>query len=137
MLKEMSGRKGGVLSGGQQQQLAIGRALVTNPKVLLLDEPTASLTSTESERLFTVVRRLRDAGTAVLFVSHKLEEVYELCDTVTVLRYGKVVLDGAPLSGVSQVEIVNLMVGRQFAAREARLRTIDRTGTPALEAPAH
>ena len=121
-----------LLSPAQMQLVEIAKALVIDTRVLLLDEPTASLTSTESDRLFSVVRRLRDAGTAVLFVSHKLEEVYELCDTVTVLRDGKVVLDGAPLSGVSQVEIVNLMVGRQFAAREAKVRTVDRTGTPAF-----
>jgi ribose transport system ATP-binding protein len=122
-----------LLSPAQMQLVEIAKALVIDTRVLLLDEPTASLTSTESERLFAVVRRLRDAGTAVLFVSHKLEEVYELCDTVTVLRDGKVVLDGAPLSTVTQVEIVNLMVGRQFAAREAKVRAVDRTGTPAFE----
>ncbi|MFN8622423.1 MAG: sugar ABC transporter ATP-binding protein, partial [Chloroflexota bacterium] len=121
------------LSVAQMQLVEIAKALVIETKVLLLDEPTASLTSTESERLFTVVRRLRDQGAAVLFVSHKLEEVYELCDTVTVLRDGKVVLASGSIAQVSQGEIVNLMVGRQFAAREARLRTVDRTGTPALE----
>ena len=122
-----------LLSPAQMQLVEIAKALVIETKVLLLDEPTASLTSTESDRLFTVVRRLRDQGTAVLFVSHKLEEVYELCDTVTVLRDGKVVLSAGALADVRQAEIVNLMVGRQFAAREARLRTIKRDLTPAFE----
>ena len=71
-------------------------------------------------------------GRTVLFVSHKLEEVYELCDTVTVLRDGKVVLAGASLAGVTQPEIVNLMVGRQFAAREEELRFFESAAFPEL-----
>lgn len=76
------------LSVAQQQLVEIAKALHTESRVLLLDEPTASLSPREAERLFDVVRRLTERGTCVVFVSHKLEEVFAVCDTVTVLRDG-------------------------------------------------
>jgi ribose transport system ATP-binding protein len=107
--------------------------LVTKTKVLLLDEPTASISGTEADKLFGVIRRLRDSGTAILFVSHKLEEVFDLCDTVTVLRDGVSVLESKPLADFSRSQIVDLMVGRQMAELKTRLRVVDRTTVPALE----
>lgn len=123
----------GELSVAQVQLVEIAKALAFRTRILLLDEPTASLTGSEAEKLFEVVRRLRDAGTAIVFVSHKLEEVYQICDTVTVLRDGVSVLEGAALSDYERKKVVDLMVGRELAERAARHRTVDMTATPALE----
>jgi len=121
------------LSVAQMQLVEIAKALVTNAKIILLDEPTASITGSETKKLFDVVRKLKAQGTAVLFVSHKLEEVYEICDTVTVLRDGVSVLESKPLSEFKQGEIVDLMVGRHLAERKNVLRKIDRNKTPVIE----
>jgi ribose transport system ATP-binding protein len=121
------------LSVAQMQLVEIAKALVTNAKIILLDEPTASITGSETTKLFDVIRKLKAQGTAVLFVSHKLEEVYEICDTVTVLRDGVSVLESKPLSDFKQGEIVDLMVGRHLAERKNLIRKIDRTLTPVIE----
>ena len=120
------------LSVAQMQLVEIAKALVTETKVLLLDEPTASISGSEATRLFEVVRRLKEQGTAVLFVSHKLEEVFQVCDTVTVLRDGESVIESASLSGFSTDEVVTAMVGRQLAERSKRFREVTRE-TPVLE----
>jgi ribose transport system ATP-binding protein len=120
------------LSVAQIQLVEIGKALALDSRVLILDEPTASLTDNETARLFTVLRRLRDAGTAIVFVSHKLEEVFDLCDRVTILRDGVTVVESEPLANYTQRDIVNLMVGRTLAERDVRRRIVDRTGTPKL-----
>jgi ribose transport system ATP-binding protein len=121
------------LSVAQMQLVEIAKALVTNAKIILLDEPTASITGSETKKLFDVVRKLKDQGTAVLFVSHKLEEVYEICDTVTVLRDGVSVLESKSLSEYKQGEIVDLMVGRHLAERKNVIRKIDRSKKPVIE----
>ena len=121
------------LSVAQMQLVEIAKALVTNAKIILLDEPTASITGSETTKLFDVIRKLKAQGTAVLFVSHKLEEVYEICDTVTVLRDGVSVLESKPLSDFKQGEIVDLMVGRHLAERKNLIRKIDRTQSPVIE----
>ncbi len=121
------------LSVAQMQLVEIAKALVTNAKIILLDEPTASITGSETTKLFDVVRKLKAKGTAILFVSHKLEEVYEICDTVTVLRDGVSVLESKSLSEFKQGEIVDLMVGRHLAERKNVIRKIDRTITPVIE----
>ena len=121
------------LSVAQMQLVEIAKALVTNAKIILLDEPTASITGSETSKLFDVIRRLKSQGTAVLFVSHKLEEVYEICDTVTVLRDGVSVLESKSLSEYKQGEIVDLMVGRHLAERKNVIRKIDRDKTPVIQ----
>ncbi len=121
------------LSVAQMQLIEIAKALVSETRVLLLDEPTSSITGAEAEKLFEVVRRLREHGTAVVFVSHKLEEVFDLCDTITVLRDGHSVLESGALADYSTSEIVHRMVGRELAAAEPRHRDVDRSGTPRLE----
>jgi len=111
------------LSPGQAQLLEIARALSARCRVLFLDEPTSSISETDSEHLFTILRGLRDRGTAIAFVSHKLEEVFGLCDRVTVLRDGRNVITGRRLADISRPDIVRAMVGREAHAAAARRRS--------------
>ena len=121
------------LSSAQTQLVEIARGLYTETRVLLLDEPTASISGGEADRLFRVVARLKAEGAAILFVSHKLEEVYAHCDTVTVLRDGRSVLSSEPLARHSRDEIVDIMVGRSLASLEVPERSVDRSKPPVLE----
>jgi rhamnose transport system ATP-binding protein len=102
------------LSVAQQQVVEIARALSINAKVLIMDEPTSSLTLHEVEELFTIVRQLREAGTAIVFISHRLEELFALADRVTVLRDGAYV-DTRDISNVTTEELIRLMVGRTLS----------------------
>jgi monosaccharide-transporting ATPase len=98
-----------------QQMAAIARALVvSNAKVLILDEPTSSLTANETAHLFSVMRKLRTDGIAVVFITHFLDQVYEVSDRVTVLRNGSLVGTYATAS-VSRLELIRLMLGRSIA----------------------
>ena len=99
------------LSMADQQLIEIAKALSVEAGVLILDEPTASLSAHEVDRLFTIVRGLRDRGVAVLFVSHRLDEVFELCDRATVLRDGRHVVTAAT-SEMTTADLVRHMVGR-------------------------
>ena len=99
------------LSMADQQLIEIAKALSLDARVLILDEPTASLTAHEVERLFTIVRRLRDRGVAILFVSHRLDEVFALCDRATVFRDGRHVITTAT-SELTTADLVRYMVGR-------------------------
>jgi rhamnose transport system ATP-binding protein len=99
------------LSMADQQLIEIAKSLSVDARVLILDEPTASLSAHEVERLFTIVRRLRARGVAVLFVSHRLDEVFELCDRATVFRDGRHVVTAAT-SDLTTADLVRHMVGR-------------------------
>ncbi len=99
------------LSITQQQMVEIARALSVNARILIMDEPTSALTLNEVAELFQIVRRLRDNGTAILFISHRLEELFEIADSVTVLRDGTYV-DTRAMKGVTQDELIRMMVGR-------------------------
>jgi len=99
------------LSMADQQLIEIAKSLSVEARVLILDEPTASLSAHEVERLFTIVRRLRDRGVAVLFVSHRLDEVFDLCDRATVFRDGRHVVTTAT-SELTTADLVRHMVGR-------------------------
>ncbi|HEX3781969.1 MAG TPA: sugar ABC transporter ATP-binding protein [Pseudonocardiaceae bacterium] len=121
------------LSVAQMQLVEIAKALAVDSSVLLLDEPTASLTSDEAEHLFTVVRRLRDQGRSIVLVSHKLEEVFAIADTVTVLRDGRSVAEAHPLADYTREQIVDLMVGRAQQVIELTKSSVDAAATPALE----
>jgi rhamnose transport system ATP-binding protein len=102
------------LSMADQQLIEIAKALSIDARVLILDEPTASLSAHEVERLFAIVRQTRDRGVAVLFVSHRLEEVFELCGRATVLRDGRHVIT-APTSELTAADLVRYMVGRSVS----------------------
>ncbi|MEO5533892.1 MAG: sugar ABC transporter ATP-binding protein [Pseudolysinimonas sp.] len=120
-----------------QQLVAISRAMVIDAKALILDEPTSSLDRGEVEQLFTVIRSLRESGVAVLFVSHFLDQVFEISDRLTVLRNGKLVGEYAA-AHVTRAEVVSAMIGRELdeltAISSSAERTIDRDAAPVLRA---
>jgi rhamnose transport system ATP-binding protein len=103
------------LSIADQQIVEIAKALSYDARVLIMDEPTAALSGPEVARLFGVVNALRERDAAVLFISHRLDEVFAICSSVTVMRDGAVVFDG-PLDGLSSDDLVRRMVGRELAA---------------------
>ena len=101
-----------------QQLVAISRAMVTDSKVLILDEPTSSLDADEVEVLFGVIRRLRDQGVAILFVSHFLDQVYAISDRITVLRNGQFV--GEYLTrDLDRTQLISKMIGKDLEALRA------------------
>ena len=100
------------LSVAQMQLVEIGKALSQESRVLLLDEPTASLTPKEAQVLFRIIRKFRDDGVAIGFVSHKLEEVFDICDTVTVLRDGRNACNSLDIKNLQRRDIVQMMIGR-------------------------
>jgi rhamnose transport system ATP-binding protein len=101
------------LSVAQQQMVEIARALSLDAKVLIMDEPTSSLTLSEVEDLFTITRRLRDQGTALVFISHRLEELFALADRVTILRDGNYI-GTRMIDNVTREELIRMMVGRSL-----------------------
>jgi len=104
----------GTLSVGAQQMVALVRAVSTDADVVIMDEPTSSLEPREVETLFSVVERLHEKGIAVVYVSHRMDELYRICDQVTVLRDGKMVHTG-PLNDLSRIELVAMMLGRSVS----------------------
>ena len=118
------------LSIADQQIIEIAKAISLDAKALIMDEPTAALSGVEVERLFAVARSLRDEGRALLFISHRFEEVFALCDTVTVMRDGSYI-STSPIAETSVPEIVRTMVGRDvdelFPKQDAEI------GAPLLE----
>ena len=100
----------------QRQMIEIAKALVDRPKILVLDEPSAVLSAPDLERLFAVLRRLRDEGTTVVYVSHRLDEVFEIADRITVLKDGALVAT-VLAADIDQPGLVRMMVGRQLRDR--------------------
>lgn len=113
------------LSVSQQQLVQVAKALMAKPSIIAFDEPTAPLARREVERLFEVISTLRDQGITIIYISHYLQEISEICDRVTVLRNGKTV-DTLKLAETSHDEIVRLMVGRDleklFPERDVTVR---------------
>ncbi|MDT8915886.1 sugar ABC transporter ATP-binding protein [Amycolatopsis sp. PS_44_ISF1] len=101
------------LGVGAQQMVALARAVSTEAGVVVMDEPTSSLEPREVDTLFEVLARLHAEGIAVIYVSHRLDELYRICDSVTVLRDGKVVHSG-PLKPLPRIELVSMMLGREI-----------------------
>ena len=119
-----------------QQLIAISRAMVTDSTVLILDEPTSSLDRSEVEQLFGVITELRSRGVAILFVSHFLDQVYEISDRITVLRNGTLVGE-YEAAKLPRNELISAMIGRELddlaAISRSAARTIDRTAAPVLK----
>jgi len=103
------------LSIADQQLVEIAKALTTNARVIVMDEPTAALTTTEVDRLFGIVETLRSRGNAVLFVSHRLEEIFAICQRVTVMRDGRHILT-QPTGELTIQSVIRAMVGRDMDA---------------------
>ncbi|WJL96557.1 sugar ABC transporter ATP-binding protein [Microbacterium sp. ET2] len=120
-----------------QQLVAIARAMVLDARVLVLDEPTSSLDRGEVERLFAVIRDLRTRGVAILFVSHFLDQVYEISDRITVLRNGRLVGEHTA-ADLPRDALVSMMLGRELSdlaeISRSSERDIDRSGVPVLRA---
>lgn len=102
------------LSVAQQQVAEIAKALSLDAKLIILDEPTSSITDSEAENLFRVVRSLKQKGIGIVYISHRMNEVFSLCDRVTILRDGQVVLT-EETAKISQEKVINSMVGREIS----------------------
>jgi ribose transport system ATP-binding protein len=120
----------GSLTIAEQQIVEIARALLGQPKVIIMDEPTSSLTQVDAENLFRVIARLKARGVSVIYISHFLEECQRVCDRYTVLRDGESVGSGA-MATARLDEIIRLMVGREIA--EIYPRAASEPGAPVLE----
>lgn len=116
----------GTLSAGERQRVEIIRCLLQNPKLLIMDEPTSVLTPQEVEILFKTLNQLKSEGTAILYISHKLEEIRALCDTATVLRHGKKVDTCTPAETTAR-DMAEMMVGSSFASPLKSQRAIGET----------
>jgi D-xylose transport system ATP-binding protein len=124
----------GVLGIGLQQVVEIVRALAQDAKILILDEPTAALTGKETDRLMEWLRGLRDAGTTCIYVSHRMDEIFTICDRITVLRDGKTV-GSVDAKTTSADDVVAMMVGRTIGGKDARAIELAGAGStvPVLE----
>jgi galactofuranose transport system ATP-binding protein len=108
-----------------QQMVAIARAISTDARIVIMDEPTSSLDEREVEILFDVIRGLKARGIAVIYISHRLDELYAVCDRVTIMRDGKTI-DERPIAGASKVELVARMLGKEIGE-------VRRTGVTGFE----
>ena len=121
------------LSAAQRQLVEIAKALALEARLVIFDEPTASLSATEVDRLFDIMARLRDGGRALGFVSHRLEEVFAITDRVTVLRDGVCVAEDVETASLTQADIIQHMVGRDLGAIYETRATPDAAGETVFE----
>ena len=110
------------LSAAYQQLVMIARALAYDPKVLILDEPTAVLTDKETEKLFDAMQKLKQQGTSMVFISHHLDEVMTQCDRVTIMRDGTLV-ESRDVKDITKEEMINLMAGKKIVTGKRVERT--------------
>ena len=122
--------KVGTMSVGNRQRVEIAKALSQNARILIMDEPTAALTEADVQRLFSIVRLLRERGVGIVYISHRLEEVFVLADRVTVLRDGQYV-GTKQVSETTENQLVSMMVGRTIENLFPKLETM--IGDPVLE----
>lgn len=104
------------LSVGQQQMIEICKALMVDAKVIIMDEPTAALTQSETEALFQVIEGLRKKGVSIVYISHRMEEIFQLCDRITILRDGSYI-GTREIKDVDMNDIVKMMIGREIGER--------------------
>ncbi|MBE6830154.1 MAG: sugar ABC transporter ATP-binding protein, partial [Ruminococcaceae bacterium] len=103
----------GRLSVAQQQMVEIAKALSANARIVILDEPTAALTKNESEKLYGIVEKLKDSGVSVIFISHRLEDMYRLASSVTVFRDSRYI-DTYEVDRITSADLIKAMVGREI-----------------------
>ncbi len=106
----------GDLSVGQQQMVEICKALMVDAKVLIMDEPTAALTQSETEVLFEVMKGLVEKGVSIVYISHRMEEIFELCDRITILRDGSYI-GTEYIKDITMDDVVKMMIGREIGER--------------------
>lgn len=117
------------LSLGAQQTVAIARAVAEEHHVLIMDEPTSSLEPTEVDRLFSAIDILRGEGVSIIYVSHRLDEIFRICHSVTVLRDGHHVHSG-PVGDLTRLSLIGLMLGREIATTSRVTGFVEETGAP-------
>ena len=101
------------LSYGQQRRLEIARALASNPKLLLLDEPAAGMNETETESLFDLIKKVQERGVTVLLIEHDMPFVMKLCDRITVLNFGKKLAEGTPEEIQNNQAVIEAYLGAE------------------------
>ena len=104
------------LSVGQQQMIEICKALLVDAKVIIMDEPTAALTQSETAALFKVIENLKKRGVSIVYISHRMEEIFELCDRITVLRDGQYI-GTSEIKDITMDDVVKMMIGREIGER--------------------
>ncbi|MBR0637864.1 sugar ABC transporter ATP-binding protein [Bacillus safensis] len=109
-------QEAGCCSVGQKQMIEIAKALMTDAKVIIMDEPTAALTEREIEKLFQVIESLKKEGVSIVYISHRMEEIFAICDRITIMRDGKTV-DTKAIPETNFHEVVKKMVGRELTDR--------------------
>ncbi len=110
------------LSVGQQQMIEIAKALMVDAKVIIMDEPTAALTQSETEVLFKVARSLKEKGVSIVYISHRMEEIFDLCDRITILRDGAYIATKA-IKDTDMNDVVKMMIGREIGERYPKRRS--------------
>ncbi len=112
---------------GEMQMIEIAKALTKNSSVIIMDEPTTALTDVETQKLFEVIRKLKEKGIAVIYISHRMDEIFQICDSITVLRDGKYI-GSVETKDVTKDELITMMVGRkleeQFPYKEVEKENI-------------
>lgn len=106
----------GDLSIGQQQMIEICKAFMINAKVIIMDEPTAALTESETKVLFETIKELKEKGVSIIYISHRMEEIFQICDRITVMRDGQFI-DTKKIQETSMNDIVKMMIGREIGER--------------------
>jgi len=112
----------GDLAVSKQQMVEIARALQANAKILIMDEPTSALTNVEIEQLFTLIRALKAKGVGIIYISHRLEELQHIVDTVTIMRDGRFIIE-KPFAELTMNQIISYMVGREIKEKFPRIDT--------------